>query len=112
MLRGAHVSDIESNYYWGIDLPGLTEPQAADLLAAAKQKSWGEFGYLVDPSTSLTLHLDRGSVEILLSALQNVAAVGLPEENTVFAAGVRSMIELFEEWTESATSSATDSLPS
>ena len=104
------MSDIKSNYYWGIDLPGLTETQATSLLAAARQETWGGLGYLVDPSTSLTLHLDRGSVEILLSALRSATGGGFPGVDKDLDAGVRSLIEIFEDWTEFTTADVTDGL--
>jgi hypothetical protein len=101
------VTDSYLNYYyWGIDLPGTTRSQASALLDAAKLNEWAKYGSLVDPSQFLTLHLDKQSVEMLLSALQSVAGAGLPEDNLVFAAGIRAMIEELQNWTAFAATDA------
>ncbi len=106
------MTDSYSNYYyWGVDLPGISQSEASGLLDAAKANDWARYGSLVDPAHFLTLHLDKDSVDMLLSALQSVVVAGLPDDNVVFAAGIRAMIEEFQNWTTYSTSQVTDEVP-
>jgi hypothetical protein len=84
-------------HYWSLDLPGLTEAQAADLLGTAQGKGLAE-GSIVDPRRFLTLHMDRVTVECLRDALKVASNVpGLSSDTARVCAG---MMEDFSEWLE------------
>jgi hypothetical protein len=82
-----------SEWYWSVDIPGLTEPRAAQLLAIVRAAGIEAVnGSAVDPSRWLTLHLDRSSVEALARALAvvswlNRALVVFPQVIGVFSDG-------------------------
>ena len=86
-----HVHD---GPYWAIDIPGLTEPQAALLAAHIADGPMGLSASLVDPAQFLTLHLNRESVEAISSAL---ACIGTND----IVLGLR---EILDDWLVSTES--------
>jgi hypothetical protein len=61
----------EAEWYWAVDIPGLTERQAKELVQLCEDAGIGEeVGCMpVDPRDFLTVALDRKSVEALVQAL-------------------------------------------
>jgi hypothetical protein len=55
--------------YWSLDLPGLTESQATDLLCVAEARHGIVGGSAIDPKAWLTLHVDRSTAETIAAAL-------------------------------------------
>ncbi len=55
--------------YWSIDVPGLDENDAKELVQLAGKRS-GVGGFVVDPHHLLTWHMDRATVEILADVLR------------------------------------------
>ena len=64
---------VEGGPYWSVDVPGLTEGEAKQLVAwvTARQLGWFGSATAVDPATFLTLHLDRESARTLLDGLMS-----------------------------------------
>jgi hypothetical protein len=83
----------DEDAYWSIDIPGLTESQADELLALARANDFGD-GVAVGPREWLTMHLDRGSVQTLLDALLRHAEAG---------ADVGGLAEEMQEWLGTAS---------
>jgi hypothetical protein len=77
--------------YWAIDLPGLTQVQAEELLGMAEKAGMSFGGTTVDPSQFLTFHIDRATVESLYNALSSIAE----DEQGLALSGVR---EGLKEW--------------
>ena len=61
----------ESGRYWSLDVPGLTQLEAEDLRSFIRDSGISDFATTVDPSTFLTLHLDRDTVNSLLRAVEH-----------------------------------------
>lgn len=74
--------------YWGIDIPGLRESQAADVASLIRQSETGTEPILVDPKLWLTLHLDRETVEAMRAALMSTGRSMI----------TASLIESLDEW--------------
>ena len=74
--------------YWAVDLPGLTEGGAAAILEAAKRLNLIGPSAL-DPTTFLTVAMDRDTVVGLATALRRA-----PESNDV----VTGVLEVFDAW--------------
>ena len=55
--------------YWALDIPGLTQEGAEQLLIAASRAEIGDGGTAVDPSDFLTFHLDKSTVEGFVEAI-------------------------------------------
>lgn len=85
-------------YYWSLDFPGMTRSQANELLNREKSRFGGVNGSPVDPGNFLTLHMDRETVEGLLFALKEHISHGSPDDRSAREAGIRSMVEEFENW--------------
>lgn len=70
-------------FYWSLDIPGMTADQAPQVVAAVKGGGLPLDPLLVDPAIFLTLHLDRESVEAIVTALtespSNAVGDGLRE---------------------------------
>ena len=91
--------------YWSLDIPGLTEGQAASL----RERLAGEFEYgviVADPRHFMVQGFDRVSVETLVRSMRAALATGGISDAD--AAGVRSMLEIFEEWLGQAEALADD----
>ena len=67
------MPDAADDRYWSVDIPGLTEGEAKQLVEWVKAQQLGWFGSAsaVDPGTFLTLHLDRDSARILHDGLMS-----------------------------------------
>jgi hypothetical protein len=67
--------------YWSLDIPGLTEAQANQLLDRIREKHLGSFGFgtAIDPAAWLTLHLDRASVQMLYDGLMSNPETATPD---------------------------------
>jgi hypothetical protein len=61
------VPDLSRDHYWSVDIPGLTADSAALLAEAAIADGYP--ASTVDTRDFLTMHMDRGTVEILRDAL-------------------------------------------
>jgi hypothetical protein len=87
---------VTDDPYWSVDIPGLREEEARQLLqwASANRAGWFGNGTAVDPREWLTLNLDRESVQMLLDALR--AAPNL-------APGADAMAEDFADWLASTS---------
>lgn len=72
--------------YWSIDVPGLDEEDAKELVLLAGERS-GNGATVIDPSHWLTLHMDRETVEIIASALRQCG-----DEKA------QSLLEEMDEW--------------
>lgn len=81
--------------YWAVDLPGLSRPQAEELLGIAQQAGMSYGGTTVDPREFLTLHLDRDTVLTILWAL-NARLQNEPFD----PAAVAGVADILREWIE------------
>ncbi len=80
--------------YWSLDIPGLGEAEAREVLALAIKQGLTPFGDVVDPRMFLTLHLDRDSVAALAAAVARARLTASGEESVILA----GLAEVFEEW--------------
>lgn len=80
------MPDLNRDYYWSVDAPGLTAESAA--LLADMAIADGYAASTVDPGHFLTMHMDRGTVEILRDAL--TARPG--------GTGGQALLELLSDW--------------
>ena len=64
-----------------MDVPGLTEAQAQQLVEWVETQEVGQFGKgtALDPRAWLTLHLDRHSAQMIYDALMGNPATATPE---------------------------------
>ena len=91
---------MKSVDYWSIDIPGLTKLDAERLLELAKEHGLGEpGGYVIDPTTFMTISLDRISAATLRAAL-NLQSESIPEVDDYVA---RGLLESLEEWLNKAS---------
>jgi hypothetical protein len=85
--------EINPDHWWTISNTAMSKAQA---LAAAQQieERFPDVGALaVDPRRSLTLHMDRSTVELLREGLAELVAAG--RDGSL-------MIEILDEWLEQA----------
>jgi hypothetical protein len=63
--------DKDSDWFWGVVVPGLRREEAMELADYARERSFGWHGQAepVDPDITLVLWLDRATAEILRGAL-------------------------------------------
>lgn len=80
--------------YWSVDLPGLTESGAAELVNRADEFGVPDGGDVVDPHTFLSLHLDRQTVEAMVESLRS----GVAREPEV----ATSLTGVLEEWLDTS----------
>ncbi|MEU8387078.1 hypothetical protein [Micromonospora sp. NPDC048842] len=69
MLKVGDDNTPEKQFYWSLDLPGMTADQAVQVGSVIKDQGIDLEVLLVDPSNFLTLHLDRESVEAIVAGL-------------------------------------------
>lgn len=86
--------------YWSVDLYGLTEEGARDVVDHATTHGIVENGDPVDPGYFFTASLDQGTVRPLLAAIEvALRSDGLTPHDRVVVA---SMAEGYEEWLATA----------
>ncbi len=91
-----------SDEYWSIDVPDLTETQAAQI----KDRLGAEFDvHPIDPGKFMVRAFDRRSVEFLAGRLRETVNSGMLDP--IDAHGAGALLEDCEEWLLRAT--ATDS---
>jgi hypothetical protein len=75
--------------YWSVDIPGLTEGEAKQLVEWADAKQFGWFGSAsaVNPTMFLTLHLDRDSARMLYDGLMRNPETATPEHGLAESIG-------------------------
>lgn len=79
----------QGDYYWAVDLPGLSRMDAESIIDLAQQRGFAAGVSTVDPSESMTLYLDRDTVTDLADILRSVGQPGQPKH---------PMLENFEHW--------------
>jgi hypothetical protein len=86
------MSAPSEGQYWSLDIPGLTEAEARQLAEWVEANRAGWFGKAsaLDPRETLTLHLDRDSVEALHEAFESARESG--------GQGLREVIAAWLEW--------------
>ena len=69
------------HHYWSIDIPGLSEDEANQLVEWAESNDLGFHGSAdaLDPATVLTLHLDTDSARMLYDGLMSNPETATPE---------------------------------
>jgi len=82
-----------SSGYWALDVPGMTEEQAA-ATAAWLSHEYGLTGIAVDPAEWMTMHIDASTVRVLADATSrypsgNDVATGMLEEFQAWLAASR-----------------------
>jgi hypothetical protein len=82
-----------SRGYWALDVPGMTEEQAA-AAAAWLSREYGLTGIAVDPAEWMTMHIDASTVRVLADATSrypggNDVAMGMLEEFHAWLAASR-----------------------
>lgn len=82
--------------YWSVDAPGLSAAGAAELASAARRMSGVVGAVEVDPDAWLTQHLDRETVETLVSALSIALAVGGFDPSVTW--GIQQLVEDLQGW--------------
>jgi hypothetical protein len=83
--------------YWSLDLPGLSQAKAQELLGMAERAGMSFGGTLVDPAQFLTLHVDRPTVEVIrdvLSRRRESSDMASQSDGVM----INGFIELLEEW--------------
>lgn len=88
----------ERDQSWSLDLPGLTQARAEELVSFARDSGLCKFAAAVDPSLFLTMHLDRASVEALLHVI--ATRPGTPDKSEQMT--LRGLAEDLEEWLDFA----------
>jgi hypothetical protein len=80
--------------YWSLDVPGLTEAEARQIVEWVKVSGAGWFGKEspLDPRDWLTLHLDRESAQTLHAALTD------PREPNSSGRGLTEAIGKWLQW--------------
>jgi hypothetical protein len=75
------MPDSADNHYWSVDIPGVAEAEAKQLLewVEANQLGWSGSASAIDPTTSLTLHLDRESTQMLYDGVMSNPETATPE---------------------------------
>jgi hypothetical protein len=86
--------------YWSVDLPGLDEKEANDLLALAEQAGIGSGGSTVNPGLFLTVHLDADTVKSLARVLNDACTGKMVDAEA--AEEVSGLSEILQEWIDSA----------
>ncbi|MFD3557187.1 hypothetical protein ACFWWA_34560 [Streptomyces goshikiensis] len=89
-MTGRSADDQE--FYWGIEIPGLTQRQADELLSIVRDSGMGLEPILVNPATFLTLHIDRATAKALMAGL-------ISAEPNPIVDGVRESVD---DWLDSA----------
>jgi len=84
--------------YWAVDVPGIDESQAAELLRYANECGMPSGGSVVDPRYFLAWALDRVSVEALAQALRAGLTTNMLSDGDTCM--VVSMLEGLDEWLE------------
>lgn len=81
---------------WSVDLPGLTEENAEEIVEWARARNIAFGPSVVDPNYAYTMHADFSTIEGLLAACEIAlsAAVLSPQMSMV----VQGMQESFSEW--------------
>jgi len=82
--------------YWSVDIPGLNEKQAKDLLTFADRAGIGIGGTAVNPAAFLTLHLDKETVTSILHVLNDVRAKSSLDTQEVLT--ISGLSEILKEW--------------
>jgi hypothetical protein len=69
------------DHYWSVDIHGLTEGEAKQVVEWVEANKLGWFGSAeaLDPRMSLTLHLDRDSVQMLYDGVMSNPETATPE---------------------------------
>jgi hypothetical protein len=78
----------DQDFYWSIDVPGMTEEQARRLASIIRTSGLDLEPLLVNPANFLTFHIDRESAETLRSGLLGIRSNSIGD-------GLRESIE---EW--------------
>jgi hypothetical protein len=82
-----------SDFYWSLDVPGLTEAQAQMLLKHVRDLEIGIGPSTVDPRQFFLMHLDRTSIEQLCELLNG------KEENPILF-GLKGIMQDWLAWAE------------
>jgi hypothetical protein len=91
---------VTGDRYWSIDLPGLNQDQAEELIGIAERAGMLSYGgSVVDPGRFLTFHLDKETVDSLRRALAFAQVHhGLSSESDRMI--VAAVLEELDEWFE------------
>lgn len=81
--------------YWDLDIPGLDEARARRLASVIRASGEIEQVILCDPSLSLTLRLDRATVQALRDSIATALSGGAKQLDMTTLAG---LVEDFDEW--------------
>lgn len=77
------VDNGNSDYFWAVDVPGMTREQAEWLVSALASGPFALHGIAVNPAHFFTVRVDRDGAEVLRDALRqahsNDIAAGLAE---------------------------------
>ncbi|MFI1399557.1 hypothetical protein [Streptomyces sp. NPDC020681] len=92
MIEMVNRSADDQEFYWSIEIPGLTQGQANELLSIVRDSAMGLEPILVNPEKFLTLHIDRATAKALRVGLLSV------EPNPIVD-GVRESVD---DWLTSA----------
>jgi hypothetical protein len=87
--------------YWSVDLPGLSQAQAVEMISAAERAGLPSGGAAIDPREFLTMHLDRRTVEDLHHALTS-DLVTLPSASEELSI-ILGFAEILKEWLDATT---------
>jgi hypothetical protein len=87
--------------YWSVDLPGLSQAQAVEIISAAERAGLPSGGTAIDPREVLTVHLDRRTVESLHHVLTSnlVSFPSVSEELSI----VLGFAEILKDWLYATT---------
>jgi hypothetical protein len=86
----------KNSSYWSVDIPGMTESQAHELLAWLAKSMPSLIGIPADPAKFLTVHMDRDSVNAIRHALTRDQDVNPITDG---------LIDMIDEWLDQADDS-------
>lgn len=87
--------------YWSVDIPGLNQAEAEELLTIVERTGIGNGGTAVDPAFFLTLSLDWHTVASFLRVFDAIGR-SQPSLEDADKRIVANIIEVMREWVETA----------
>jgi hypothetical protein len=86
----------DDDAYWALDLPGLTESDAASLVDFAQRRLGLPAASVVDPGKWLTTHQDIDTVAILVTGLE--AGIDSTQLDPDMSQAISSLLGEFQSW--------------
>jgi hypothetical protein len=91
---------IQSDGYYSVDLPGLTEENAERVVRWSEANGYSRGSYVAPPGELLTQHLDKATVGATVRAFQIALSTDQLLDEAVIVEGV---LEAMVEWLKDAS---------